>query len=52
MFVHLADADTITVQHTFDVSGAPFALGASAQGQTVVGLKSDQLNKIIIGKLD
>ena len=48
-FVRLATAGTITARHTFAPSSAasPFILGANAQGQTVVGLRADQLNKTI-----
>jgi hypothetical protein len=49
-FVRLATAGTITAQHSFSPgsAAAPFLLGANAQGQTVVGLKADQLNKSVI----
>lgn len=43
-------AFTWTAQHTFSTGAglAPFLLGTNAQGQTVVGLKADQLNKSIL----
>ena len=48
-YVHLSASRTITAQHWFSPAApqAPFALGANAQGQTVVGLKADQLSKSI-----
>lgn len=48
-YVRKANADTISAVHTFNPAsaGAPFALGANGQGQTVTGLKADQLNKSI-----
>lgn len=49
-YVHLSIARTIQAVHTIDppMPSAPFTLGANAQGQTVVGLKADQLNKQVI----
>lgn len=49
LFVKLASAGTITARHTFSPGSAasPFILGANAQGQTVVGLKADQLNRTV-----
>lgn len=48
-YVHLSSARTITAQHQFAPGSAqaPFSLGANAQGQTVTGLKADQLNKSV-----
>jgi len=48
-YVHISTARTITAQHSFSPGSAqaPFALGANAQGQTVTGLKADQLNKSV-----
>lgn len=48
-YVHISTARTITAQHAFSpgTAQAPFALGANAQGQTVTGLKADQLNKSV-----
>lgn len=48
--VHISAPRTITAQHTFAPSApqAPFLLGANAQGQTVVGLRADQLDKSIL----
>ena len=48
-YVHNTSARTITAQHSFSpgAAAAPFTLGANAQGQTVIGLKADQLNKSI-----
>lgn len=48
-FVRLATAGTITARHTFNPPSAnsPFILGANAQGQTVVGLRADQLNRTL-----
>lgn len=48
-YVHLASARTIAAQHTFSppAAGAPFVLAANAQGQTVTGLKADQLNRTV-----
>lgn len=49
-YVHISTARTITAQHSFSPGSAqaPFALGSNAQGQTVTGLKADQLNKQVI----
>jgi len=48
-YVHISTARTITAQHSFSPGSAqaPFALGSNAQGQTVTGLKADQLNKSV-----
>ncbi|NLF16031.1 MAG: hypothetical protein GX595_02085, partial [Lentisphaerae bacterium] len=48
-YVHLTTARNIVARHTFAPASAasPFLLGANAQGQTVVGLRADQLNKSI-----
>ena len=48
--VLIANARTITAVHTFNPGSAtaPFILGANGQGQTIVGLKADQLNKSVI----
>src|SRR5512135_69699 len=48
-YVQLAMPNSILAVHTFNPStySAPFILGAKAQGQTVIGLKADQLNKSI-----
>jgi hypothetical protein len=48
-YVHNTTARTITAQHSFapNAAQAPFTLGANAQGQTITGLKADQLNKSI-----
>ena len=48
-YVHISTARTITARHTFNPASAasPFILGANAQGQTVVGLKADQLNRTL-----
>lgn len=48
-YVHLSTPRTITAQHSFapGAAAAPFTLGANAQGQTVTGLKADQLNKTL-----
>ncbi len=45
-YVHNTTARTITAQHTFNptAAGAPFVLGANAQGQLVTGLNADQLD--------
>ena len=43
-YLHLSSARTIGAQHTFDVTGAPFVLGAGAQGQLVTGLNADQVD--------
>jgi len=39
-----------TAQHTYNMPSAqpPFVLNSNAQGQTVVGLRADQLNKSVI----
>ena len=49
-YVHISTNRTIPAQHSFSpsVARAPFLLGANAQGQTVVGLRADQLNKSIL----
>ena len=46
-YVHLTTARTITAVHTFDPTSttAPFLLSPDAQGQTVIGLKADQLKR-------
>jgi hypothetical protein len=48
-YVHLSAARVITAQHSFAPAAAqpPFTLGVNAQGQTVTGLKADQLNKSV-----
>ncbi len=48
-YVQLSIANNISAVHTFSPSvyGPPFILGSNAQGQTVLGLKADQLNKSI-----
>jgi hypothetical protein len=48
-YVHISAGRTITAQHSFAPASAmpPYTLGANAQGQTVTGLKADQLNKSI-----
>lgn len=48
-YVHISVARTISAVHTFDPGSAtaPFILAANAQGQTVTGLKADQLNKSV-----
>lgn len=48
-YVHNSTARSITAQHTFAPSSAqaPFLLSANAQGQTVVGLRADQLNRTV-----
>ncbi len=48
-YVHKTQARTITAVHTFDPTSAtaPFIIAPDGQGQTVVGLKADQLNKAI-----
>jgi len=45
-YVHTSTARTISAQHTFNPpsTGAPFVLGANAQGQLVTGLNADQLD--------
>ena len=49
-YVHTSNARTITAQHAFSpgAAQAPFTLGANAQGQTIIGLKADQLNKQVL----
>lgn len=49
-YVHLSAGRVITAQHQFapGVVQPPFTLGANAQGQTVVGLRADQLNKQVV----
>jgi len=48
-YVQLSIANTISAVHIFNPSvySPPFIIGSSAQGQTVIGLKADQLNKSI-----
>lgn len=48
-YVSVATARNITAVHTFSPgsAGPPFSLGVNAVGQTVIGLKADQLNKTI-----
>ncbi|MCS7243014.1 hypothetical protein [Candidatus Caldatribacterium sp.] len=43
-YVRKGTQDTITVQHTFNPSGAPFLIGTNAQGQLVAGLNADQVD--------
>jgi len=45
-YVRKSTADTITAVHTFNPSspGAPFILGANAQGQKVTGLNADMVD--------
>jgi hypothetical protein len=45
-FVRKSNADTITAVHTFNPSsaGAPFILGANAQGRLVTGLNADTVD--------
>ena len=44
-FAMLTDvARTVTVQHTFNPTGAPFLIGGAATGVLVAGLNSDQLD--------
>jgi hypothetical protein len=45
-YVHVAAGRTIAAQHTFapPAPGAPFTLGATAQGQLVAGLNADLLD--------
>jgi len=45
-YVHVSVARTVSAQHTFNPSaaGAPFLLGANAQGQLVAGFNADQLD--------
>lgn len=47
--VNQAFAFAWTAQHAFNraVAGAPFTLNANAQGQTVTGLRADELNKTV-----
>jgi len=49
-YVHINEPRVITAVHEFNpaVAGSPFILGANAQGQTVTGLKADQLSKQVI----
>jgi hypothetical protein len=49
LYIQLSIANTILAVHTFNPSSynPPFILGQNAQGQTVVGLKADQLNRTI-----
>jgi len=48
-YIRLSTPNSISAVHTFNPStaGAPFILGANAQGQTVTGLKADSLNKLV-----
>ncbi len=48
-YIHNTSARTIVAQHTFapNSAAAPFLLGANAQGQLVVGLMADQLNRTV-----
>jgi hypothetical protein len=48
-YVQLSIANTISATHLFSPTtySPPFVLGSNAQGQTVIGLKADQLNKSI-----
>lgn len=50
-YMHNSVARTVLARHTFNpaLANSPFILGANAQGQTVVGLKADQLNKSVTG---
>lgn len=43
-YPNLIQAETITGNWTFNPSGAPFAIGASATGQLVTGLNADQID--------
>jgi len=45
-YVHISTARTVSAVHTLNpaVAGAPFLLGANAQGQLVVGLNADKLD--------
>jgi hypothetical protein len=45
-FVRKSTADTITAVHTFNPSsaGAPFILGANAQGKLIAGLNADMID--------
>jgi hypothetical protein len=49
-YVHIATSRTITAVHQFNPSTAtaPFTLGTNGQGQTIIGLKADQLSKQVI----
>ncbi|MDD3493898.1 MAG: hypothetical protein PHZ19_10430, partial [Candidatus Thermoplasmatota archaeon] len=49
-YVHVGLSRVITAQHTIapDSEMAPLALGEFAQGQTVIGLRADQLNKSVV----
>ena len=49
-YVHVGLSRVITAQHTIapDSEMAPLALGEFAQGQTVIGLRADQLNKSVL----
>lgn len=49
-YLHLTTPRTVSAQHTFAPGSAapPFLLGANAQGQTVTGLRADQLNKSVL----
>lgn len=44
IYVHVSSARTISVLHTFNNSGAPFAIGAAASGNLVTGLNADLLD--------
>jgi len=48
-YLQLSIANVVSAVHTFSPStyGPPFILGEHAQGQTVAGLKADQLNRSI-----
>ena len=52
-YVRKGTADTITAVHTFNPSsaGAPFILGANAQGQLVTGLNADTVDGIHVTDL-
>ncbi|MBK8188816.1 MAG: hypothetical protein IPK79_00015 [Vampirovibrionales bacterium] len=47
-YVHISIARAISAQHTFNpaTAGAPFTLGANAQGRLVTGLNADQVDGI------
>lgn len=49
-YVSVGTARNITAVHTFAraSAGVPFILNANTQGQTVTGLRADQLNKSVI----
>lgn len=49
-YVHISTNRTITAQHQFAPASAqaPFTLGANAQGQPVIGLMADQLNRSVL----